>query len=253
MLAPDAAPAGTLTTEPATTVAPAPEPVWHDPHETLLGPGALVLETLTVDEGIATLGYRVEGITPARSGLVFEEDSVAPVAPEVFVLEAGSERHTASAVRVGSTQVEFEVGDGFDRASVTGITVERVWLRHPYRWDVELPAARGASITLDAHVTVSVEAVVAQADSTLVNLDTTHLADDFVAGRSARVWVTGRGPGWTSGNRQLGTGIGGSTGVQLTWHTPDIPDPMPLSVTAPQWLPREVSIPLDLGGLNLGR
>lgn len=252
-LAPDAAPAGEAAVTTTTTVFDEPQPMWHDEHETLIGPGAIVLESLILEDGVAILRYRVEAITPPSRGFVFEDDLGAPVAPEVFVLETGSGEYTASASRVRSTEVRFDVGNGFSDDSVTGIRVDRLWLRLPYQYDVDLAATRGASITLDEHVMVSVDAVVGQAESTLINLDTTHLSDIFIAGESTTVWVTGRGAGWRSGSRQSGGGIGGSTGVQLTWHTASVPDPLPLTVTAPQWLPRDVTIPLDIEGLNLGR
>lgn len=252
-LAPDAVTAGEGAPTTTTTAAGEPQPVWHDEHETLIGPGAIVLESLIVEDGVATLRYRVESITPPRNGTVFEDDLGPPVAPEVFVLESGSGEYTASATRVRSTEVRFEVGGDFSVESVTGIRVERVWLRYPYRYDIDLAATRGASIALDEHITVSVDAVVGQAGSTLINLDTTRLSDEFISSESTTVWVTGRGAGWRSNARQSGAGIGGSTGVQLQWHTAEVPDPLPLTVTAAQWLPRDGTMALDIGGLNLER
>lgn len=254
MLAPDAAPTTPTAPTTSTTVAAPAGPVWYDPHETLVGPAVVVLESLVRDEDTLVLTYRVEAITPAREGIVFEEETGAPVGPEVFTLVfADGSELTSAAARIDSTAVTFDVTADSTPDDVTEIRIDRYWLRIPHDSDFELPASRGASFQVDELITISVEAVVEQASSTIVNLGTTRGSSAFISARNPIVWVTGRGPGWSSTIRQSGAGIGGSTGIQLNFSGETLPDPMPLTVSAPQWIPYDDPITLDVGGLNRGR
>ena len=99
-----AAPAIASTTT-TTTPIESTGPWWHDPHETLVGPAALILEALAVENGEALLTYRVEQITTNTSGFVMESEAIPPAAPQDWELVTPSGVHAGSSTRASARQV----------------------------------------------------------------------------------------------------------------------------------------------------
>jgi hypothetical protein len=234
--------ASTTTTLTAPTAADGPW--WHDPHETLVGPAAVVLDTLTVDGDEALLTYRVEQITTASHGFVLESEDIPPSAPQDWELVTPSGVYPGSSTRASARQVRFPINDAFALEAVSAIRVTRHWLRIPYQYDVEIEASVGAAAPLDEGVVLSVDAVLEQAETALLHIDVTHPASAFGATDGADLWVLGSGPVWGPTHAKVGGGY------SLTYFAPTLPRVVSLSIWASRWMPFDAVTDLDIGGLK---
>lgn len=250
-LADDGDPAGPPLAPTTSTSAPPAEDGtwWHDPHETLIGPAAVIPETLTVDEGVATLSYLVEAITTARHGFVLESEDIPPVAPEGWELVTPTGSYHGTASRTRARQVRFEVDDTFAAEAVTAIHVTRHWMRIPYQYVVGIDGAVGASATVDEGLVLTIDAVLEQAETTLIQLDLEHPSEAFGATDVADFWILESGPAWGPTNVNISAG----GGYALTYLAPQLPDRVELSIWSSRWIPFATVTDLDIGGLQRAR
>ena len=264
LLAPDGAAEPVPTT---TTLAapPAGGPWWYDPNETVIGPGAIVLEGLRVDGDQALLLYRVEPISPAARGFGFGF-STPIVAPHEWTIETprglypGRTRLTPSTQggfvqeeqQVRIFEARFEVDEDFSVDEVTGITVDRYWMRIPYVYEIDMPATAGTSVRLDEDLEITIRRIGVQRDNVLVSFTVDHETEPFVSSQSPHFSIEGRGPGWRDRGSQFFFGGSFVFRPTATWEGIDLPDPIPLRVTSGYWVSYDGPIALDTGGLRSG-
>ncbi|MDX1449581.1 MAG: hypothetical protein R3246_11025 [Acidimicrobiia bacterium] len=238
--------AGASTTAPTTTQSIDPSVWWHDPSETLIGPAAIVPGRLSVERGEAVLTYAVESIASARLGLHFESDDIPPVAPENWELVTATAVFPGSATRASARQVRFVVDEDFRPEDVVAIRVTRHWLRIPYTYDLMLDAVVGAETPIDEGVSLTVEAVLEQSETTLLHLELIHPPGAFGATERPDFWIYGRGTGWGPTNVRVGGGY------SLTFFGPRLPDPAVVTVSSSRWIPFDAVTDIDIAGLQHG-
>ncbi|MDX1450784.1 MAG: hypothetical protein R3246_17170, partial [Acidimicrobiia bacterium] len=126
------------------------------------------------------------------------------------------------------------------------IRVTRHWLRIPYTYDLVIDAAVGAEAPIDEGVTLLVEAVLEQAETTLLHLELIHPPGAFGATEQPDFWVYGSGPGWGPTNARVGGGH------SLTYFGPRLPDPVVLTISSSRWIPFDAVTDIDVTGLQHG-
>jgi hypothetical protein len=241
------APDGESTAEATTTTSASAASVWwHDPYETLIGTGALIIDDLRVDAGEVIVDYRVESLSTARMGRYFEEHDHPNIAPEIWVLETTAGPIEASSPRHFSEQVRFEVPDGLTRGDITGLWVEQYRVKLPYAFEVELPLAVGARAQFDEDAAVGVVSVLEQRTNTQIGVGIEYPVDAFGHHEFSARPVGGRWlqPSFRSASPPY------SQAYQLTWPDPEAPDTVVLRVSGYRWEVRQTMIRINLGGIE---
>lgn len=161
LLAPSApgAVSSTTTTAPVTSVARS-GPWWFSPAETLLGPTALLIESVEVDGGEVVVRYQTLDLAPPAIGRMraLEESNpfFAPprdepvVAPERWVLETVNGEYEGFTPSARTPTARFDVPDGFVLGTITGLRLESYRMRMPYVFDLEVSTTPGTTYELDA-------------------------------------------------------------------------------------------------------
>jgi hypothetical protein len=248
-LAPDGVTATTAAT--TTTAAGTTSASWYASHETVVGSAVVILDGLTTEDTQAVLRYRVLTLAPAPSGLIVLDDQGngpgAGVAPEQWILETTDGEYPGASSRAESTEVRFDVDDSFSLGKVTGVRITRFRMRVPYGYDVSLANVPGAAFAVDDGYGVTVDNLLAQSTSVIVDFGLSHPADLFTSADPDPVRVIGLGPRWASARPR-----GGSGGSELTRDGPDVPDSLRLRIVSAYWVTFDRVIDLDIGALSLG-
>jgi hypothetical protein len=233
-----AAGGGEPPTEAVPTTTTRPAPVWFEPQEIVLGPAAIVPESLRVLHSGVELAYRLEPITPASRG---PEDAVeTAVFPDWWTLLT-DEGPIAGRSMPWTREVLFEVPAGFTADRIRGVRLDSSWLLAPIRVPFRPGLEDRTRHEIAPGVTAEVALVQDQAGGALVVVDLAA-ADPFVADDLA---VQGTGAGW----RPSTPNVSGTTRWSLLYLRGDLPDPIPMEITGAAWMPRTHSIPLDLGAI----
>lgn len=232
------------------------EPWWFEPFETLVGPTAILLDSIDYENSEVVVRYELHDIAPRALGRLLVAGEINPffappredpvAAPERWVLETvdGEFEGTSASTRVRSAR--FDVPDDFVLGTITGLRVESYRMRIPYVYEVEMPPVAGAALVLDDRYAFSIASILSQRASVIFQLEVTLAHDSFVAGEATPVIIRGVGPDWVSYNQRQ------FEGLQLTLGTPDIPDPLRLEVRSTYWVPFQASVAVDLRGVNVG-
>ncbi|HUG74451.1 MAG TPA: hypothetical protein VMM81_02100 [Acidimicrobiia bacterium] len=243
------APAGQISGVTATTTPASAAAVWwHDPYETLIGTGALIIDDLRIDSGQVIVDYRVESLSTARMGRYFEEHDHPNIAPEVWVLETTAGPIEASSNRHYAEQVRFEVPDTLGLRDILGLWVEQYRVKLPYAFEVELLTVVGARVELDDDIAVGVVALLEQRSSTGIGIgiEFPGVLDAFGHHEFSAQPIGGR---WLHPTSRTPSPPY-SQAYQLTWPEPEAPGTMRLRVVGYRWDVRETMIRVNLGGIE---
>ena len=233
-----AASGGEAPPEALSTTTTEPAPLWFEPHEIVLGPAAIVPESLRVLHSGVELAYRLEPITPASRG---PEDAVeTAVFPDWWTLLT-DEGPIAARSMPWTREVLFEVPDGFTADRIRGVRLDSSWLLAPVRVPFTPAVEDRTRHDVAPGVTAEVALVQDQAGGALVVVDLAA-ADPFTADDLA---VQGTGAGW----RPSTPNVSGTTRWSLLYLRGELPDPIPMEVVGTAWMPRTHSILLDLGAI----
>jgi hypothetical protein len=158
----------TPTTTTTTTFAPTPsvEP-WFEAGEVLIGATALLPRSLNVEGDMAYFDYDLASLDPT---LVDGENlqGLAAALPEHWVLTTASGATVTGVTGPRDTSVRFELPLG--EAEVASIVLTGWRVAVPFGDRIELPIEKGASAST-RHGTVSIETVLEQSISTIVQYD----------------------------------------------------------------------------------
>jgi hypothetical protein len=250
-----AAPVVEATTTPTTSLA-ATAPWWYSPNETLLGPTAILLDTISYEDGQVVVRYDLRDVSPPALGrrLVdgeinpfFSPPPQEPVAmPDRWVLETvdGTITGTSESTRVRAAR--FDVPDDFVLGTITGLRVESYRIRTPYIYELDVAPVADTTQILDEGYSFTITNVIPQQVSVIFQIDVTSPHDPFTAGESMPVIIHGVGPEWVSSNQRQ------FEGLQLILGTSQIPDSLRLEVRTTYWVSFENSVAVDLRGVGIG-
>ncbi len=195
--------------DPVTVVAP-----WLESGEVLVASTVILPLGLEVEDGVAVFDYDLAGLSPA---LVEHEDAEhqgdVVVMPERWMLttEAGVEVEAVTSRR--DSTVRFDLPSLDDEVATISLIGWRVATVFGNR--IEMPIEVGATGSLRNGI-VSIETVLEQRTSTIVQLDLDETGDDWQL-----PIIRPRQPAWRVTGRQGG-------GVQLIWDGVDAPDTLVL-------------------------
>lgn len=248
------------TTSPLRTDSTRTGPWWFSPAETQIGPTAILMESVEVDDGDVVVRYEIRDLAPSAIGRMRTLEESNPffaqprdepvVAPERWVLETVNGEYEGFSPSARTPAARFEVPDGFVLGTITGLRLESYRMRMPYVFDLEVSTALGATYELDEGFSFTVVRILPQSTTTIIHIDYATPSDDFTAGEPTPVIISGIGPEWLSYNqRQAGESLGG---LQLVRAGDDLPATIPLRVRTTYWTPFETSIDIDLGGMRFG-
>ncbi len=237
--------AAVTTTTTTTTVAETPqvEP-WFEAGEVMIGATALLPRELTVEDGVAFLDYDLTGLGPTLVGDHDEErpDLATPhgdhlAMPERWVLTTESGRDVSATTGPFDSSVRFELPAPDDE--VAAITLVGWRIAVPFGYRIELPIEEGATAEM-RRGTVTIETVLEQSISTIVQIDYDNSGDSWDADVALRPLDTH----WRTSGRQGG-------GLQLIWDGDDAPTFVVLEDAGFEMRPVAGEIPVVDQGSNL--
>lgn len=207
----DSPTAETLPSSVATTVAaPVEIAPWLEPGETRIGSAVILPRGLEVENGLAVLSYELAGLSPSLQ----EQDDVeyqgdVGALPENWVLTTRSGATVEASTSPGAESVRFELPAADDQVA----TIDLVgWREARSRGDrVEMPVEVGATGVFQSG-TMTIETVLEQRFSTIVQLDFEEVDDDWQFPAVLPI-----DDYWRVSGRQFG-------GLQLLWDGADAPD-----------------------------
>jgi hypothetical protein len=232
----DAAVYGPGTT---TTTSP-PGPQWFHPAEVVLGPAALVPETLRVEGDELALRYRLEPIAPSAVGPDVAVDTA--VLPDRWTLVTPLGEITAS-TEPWTRLVSFRLPRGILVDEVS-LRLDGYWIRSPFWASIVLDPANTPVAEVAPGIALEiVRTIPGGAGSQVV----TALSAEH-AFTLSELTVEGVGGSWmTSSIDQMGTGR-----WTLSYSTAEPPTPLPLVVRGVIWVLVEKAAVVDLGEVPRG-
>jgi hypothetical protein len=205
----------TTTTTSLTASEPQIEP-WFEAGEVLIGATAILPRELDIDDGTAYFDYDLAGLGPTiRDDGEERLDLATPhgdhmAMPEHWVLMTTSGQTIPGTSGPFDTSVSFDLPDEND--TVTSITLVGWRIAAPLAEQIELTIVAGESATMQRG-SVTIETVLEQSISTIVQVDVDHVGDSWESNISLRPLDRH----WRTTGRQGG-------GLQLIWEGTDPPE-----------------------------
>jgi len=261
LLAPNAAPEdATPTTAPPVASIVDPAPWWFSPAETLIGPTALLIQDLEMEDGDLVVRYELRDLSPPAIGRIltlseansfFTTPREEPVvAPERWTLETVSGDVDGISSSARAPVARFDVPEGFVLGTITGLRVDSYRMRMPYVFDIAVTPIPGTTYELDDGFSFTITRVLPQSSTTIIHIDYLTPSDAFTAGEPTPVIISGVGPDWISYNQRQAGGVFG--GLQLIRNGSELPETITLRVRTTYWVPFETSIDIDPEGIRNG-
>ncbi|MDJ0663717.1 MAG: hypothetical protein QNJ75_04100 [Acidimicrobiia bacterium] len=239
--APTTAPQATTTTE--------PRAVFVSPQETVLGPAVVIADAPYLSGSQIVVEFELAGLAPTGDSAVVLRQlgfgNELEVNPEdldtLFVdswyLVAGSDTIDGTTSNPAARAARFEVGDGFDPATIEEVVVDSYSLLAPFSADITLSVGNESAVVAPG-ITARLLAVTEQA-KTIVQIEMIS-ERDFVLDN---LRVSGIGPGWLSAVREAE----GRPRWNLNHESPAAPDPILIRVEGATWIKVDQSVPVVLG------
>jgi hypothetical protein len=244
-------PAPTAISTTTTTIEPPPAH-FSSPHETVLGPVAVVATDLQFDGEEVALEFEVASLAPVGDaasvtrvlGFGAIEEVPASELETVYLdrwtLITSSGEIPGTVATPEARTARFDVGSGFSLESVTGARLESYGLLVPVDTDFALEVGREVA-SVAPGVTARLLAVTEQA-TTIIQVELIS-ERDF---NSDTVAIAGVGPGWKSAVREAE----GRPRWNLTYDRPQAPSPIPLRLHGAVWMTIESEAEILLDGIQ---
>lgn len=242
------------TTPPSTTAASTttepPFAYFRSPHETVIGPAAVVVVDVRLDGEEVVLAFEIERLAPVADAasvtrfLGFGSVEEVPAADletvylDDWTLITSSGDFSGSTATPAARTARFDVGADFSMESVTAVRLESYGLLVPIDSEFTLDLGSEA-VTVAPGVTARLVAVTEQA-RTIVQVELIS-EREFNADNLA---IAGVGPGWKSAVREAE----GRPRWNLTYDSPEAPSPIPLRVYGAAWMTIETQAEVSLEG-----
>ena len=196
---------------------------WFEDEEIRFGPTVMLPRGLRTDDGTVVFEYEIGGLGPSLQG----RDDIEPqgdvvAAPERWLLTTVSGAQVEAMTSLRSEAVRFELAGPDEEIDTISVVDWRV--ASLFGDTVELPMERSASTTFRGG-TVTIETVLEQTVSTIVQLDVDSSGDDWQS-----PLLLPADSRWRWSGRQFG-------GVQLIWQGEDAPKTLSLEDVAFEWRP----------------
>lgn len=243
----------TATSTSVTTTATEPPPAhFSSPHETVLGPVAVVATDVQLDGEEVALEFEVANLAPVGDAasvtrvLGFGAIEEVPAAEletvylDRWTLVTSSGDFPGTVATPEARTARFDVGAGFSVDSITEVRVESFGLLVPVDTDFALELGSEAS-SVAPGMTARLLAVTEQA-TTIIQVELISERDfnyDTVA-------LAGVGPGWKSAVREAE----GRPRWNLTFDLPQAPFPILLRLHGAVWMTIESGAEISLGGIE---
>ena len=236
----------TVPTVPPTTLAAiATEAPWIANGEVRIESTVITVDSLTVENGTATLRYDLATLAP-EPARVMEDGVTAPpaVLPERWELDIGTGVITGSSVPAG-TSVRFEVGDGIEADDIRELRLVSWRTLVPVTYDFTLPVERGATALMPDGATIELSAIIDMESGRLLSFDATGPADLWsplpcsgLGGRNTNCFEPTAASGWQP--RETDSDLKALSQVGAG------PSVIELRYSRPMWAPTEASIPVPI-------
>jgi hypothetical protein len=235
----------TLTTESTTTIAP--DAVFFDEGETIVGPVAIVAAEPFLDGTQLVLPFEIASLAPTAdsaevvqqmdfgSSLVVSPQELITIFPREWILTTSVGEVPGGAANPNARSARFEVGDGFALSSIDKVTMPSYALLAPVSSTLELTGGESAPVA--PGISARLVAVTEQAN-TIVQVE---LMSDSAASLEG-LRVTGSGPGWLAAVREAE----GRPRWNLTYDGTNAPEPIRLLVEGSAWVDVEGTIEVVL-------
>lgn len=218
------------TTAPSTTV---PLATWIAAAEIIIPPVAVVPTRLIAHPSAIEIDYDIVGLVAGAA-------TGRPVA--WTLLTAG--RDIPGVTEPSASRVVFDVGPGFDPATITGLRLDRYVLLSPIQADFTPSPDDFTAHEIAPGVTAALDIVQPQGTGAIVRV---QLAT-AVPGATADLAAEGRGPGWVVASSNFG---GGGLWT-LSFAGTELPDPLPLVVRGLVAIPVDTDLVSSLAGVARG-
>lgn len=215
---------------PATTTAP-----FVEEGEAVFGSAVLLPRGLAVEDAVATLDYDLAGLSPSlMTGDDQEYDGDVLMMPELWELTTVAGVVIEETTGIGDSSVRFELPSGEDAVDRVELVGWRVATTFGERLELEIIEGETGSFRSGQ---VTIETVLEQSISTIVQIDFDATGDDWGGG-----WLRPVDGGWRVSGRQGG-------GIQLIWEGTDAPAQVVLEDVGFEMRPRSGRVVvIDQGG-----
>ena len=222
----DATAASTTTVEPVVREAP-----WV-PNGVRFRTTVLVPESFTVADARVELAYSLVNLGPGLEGDAGDDAGGVPIdvvaRPEQWELQIEGAPPIAASTRPSAERVSFEVPDGTRRQDVVSMRVTGWRLAVALGSEVVLDLSDGARGEFADGTSVTVDFVLDQTSSKIVDVDVEAATDE---------WHGAESFGLRADDARWRIATQDPHRIQLIWEGGDAPDSMVLVADYPQWLP----------------
>jgi len=246
----DSADAITSTTIPlASTSTTAPQVIFAAEGETILGPAALVAGEPYLEGTQLVIPFDVANLAPTAdaadvftflqfgNSLITPPEDIDAVYLDRWLLHTTNDEIPGSTANPSARAARFEVGEGFDIASIEAVTLPSYSLFIPVESEISLSVGN-ESATISPGLTIRLLAVTEQAN-TIIQIEA-RSERDFNLGN---LRISGAGPGWLSAVKEAE----GRPRWNLTYDAETAPSPITALVEGAVWVtvdrPIEVVLP----------
>jgi len=205
----------------------------------------IVPQAFVVNGTAANLEFEIVPLTPGLDGDDDGDDRLTPihtvVRPERWQLELADGTVIEGETDSDDLRLSFELPEGTARTDITELRIVTWRYAAPLGSTVELAVEPDSTGTFDDGTVVTIETVLAQANSTIVRLTVEH-PDDSWHGASS-FGIAAADPGWRrSGGPALGSEL------QFIRDGGGTPHAIVLFQDHPAWMPLAEELVVDLGG-----
>ncbi len=185
------------------------------------------VEAFVVGDGAAVLEFE---LLPLHWTAGEEAADELPVQPEHWELRTASGLAYEATTALGAGAVRWDVPADLDAEDVSGVSVAGWRLAVPVASRVTLPVIPGGTARFSDGATLTIETVLEQTNSTIVQLASRRPDDPWSHTTMASLQVAD--PGWRVGSR-----FGSSANIQLIWDGEGAPGQVELIQAYPVWRP----------------
>jgi len=220
------------TTAETTTTTPATAIPWRSPDETVFESTVLIPGDVVADDGTITLDYELESLGPGH-GAALDASNVdaSPDRWEILLISGGG---TVVETEIGARSVTFELRSGVTLEHVAAINLIGWRAAVPVGETIVLDVRQGAGGAFAGGTTVTVETVLEQANSVIVQLAIDQPRDEW-----DRIGIDAVDPGWRESGRD--------GGIQYIWDRGAAPEVIELVQSTPTWVPIAGTRPVYVG------